>query len=97
MSVLVIVQGTPNPQRAEILKEYQGIALPLIQKHGGQPVARGKGIESLAGHHNWGVGSILRFPDIEAVHAWHDDAEYQKIISLRTQAYSDLEINVFQE
>jgi len=31
------------------------------------------------------------------VHAWHSDPDYQKIIPIRTQAYHDLEITVFQE
>jgi uncharacterized protein (DUF1330 family) len=97
MSVLVVVQGTPHPERAETLQQYQSMALPLIQKYGGQAVARGKVVASLAGHHNWAVGSILRFPNLESVRAWHDDPEYQKIIPMRTKAYSDLEINVFQE
>ena len=97
MSVLVVVQGTPHPEQAETLKKYQSIALPLIQKHGGQSVGRGKGVASLAGHHTWAVGSILRFPDLASVHAWRDDPEYQKVVPMRTKAYADLEINVFQE
>jgi uncharacterized protein (DUF1330 family) len=97
MSVLVIVQGTPRAEKAAKLKEYQDAALPLIQKYGGQPIARGKGVKSLAGHHEWSVAVIIRFPDLEAVNSWYNDAEYQKVIPLRTEAYADLEINVFQE
>ena len=97
MSVLVIVQGIPHPDRADVLKQYQTIALPLIEKHGGRPVARGKGVARLAGYHDWTAGSILRFPDLKSVHAWHADPEYQKVIPMRSQAYSELEINAFQE
>ncbi len=97
MSVLVIVQGTPNPERADQMKQYQSGAGPIVAKHGGQLVARGSGIEGLAGHHKWTVGAVLRFPDLAAVHAWHNDPEYQKIVPIRTQAYQDLEITVFQE
>jgi uncharacterized protein (DUF1330 family) len=97
VSVLVIVQATPNPDRLETLKQYQSAALPVVQKHGGEVIGRGSGVESLAGHHNWAIGVILRFPNLEAVHAWYNDPDYQKVIPLRTQALADLEINIFQE
>lgn len=97
MSVIVIVQGTPHPDRLDTLKKYQQAAGAIIQKHGGQAIARGNGVESLAGHHQWKLGIIVRFPSLEAVHAWHNDPEYQKVIPMRTEAYQDLEVNVFQE
>ncbi len=97
MSVLVIVQGIPHPDRADVLKQYQSIALPLIEKYGGRPIARGKAVARLAGCCDWAVGSILRFPDLDSVRAWYNDPEYQKVIPMRNQAYSELEINAFQE
>lgn len=97
MSVIVIVQGTPHPDRLDILKQYQGAAGAVVQKHGGQVVTRGTGVESLHGPHKWQFGIILRFPSAEAVRAWYNDPDYQKVIPLRTQAFADLEINVFQE
>jgi uncharacterized protein (DUF1330 family) len=97
MSVLVIVQGTPNPNTAEKLQKYQQGAGPIVARHGGQLVARGSGLEGLAGHHKWTLGAVLRFPDLAAVHAWHNDPEYQALVPLRTEGYSDLEITVFQE
>jgi uncharacterized protein (DUF1330 family) len=97
VSVLVIVQGTPNSDKLDTLKQYQRVAGAVIQKHGGQVVVRGNGTESLAGHHQWSLGIVLRFPDIAAVHAWHSDPDYEKVIPLRNEAYAQLEINVFQE
>jgi uncharacterized protein (DUF1330 family) len=97
VSVLVIVQGTPHSDKLDTLKQYQRAAGPVIQKHGGQVVARGNGAESIAGHHQWSLGIVLRFPDIAAVHAWHSDPDYEKVIPLRNEAYAQLEINVFQE
>ncbi|MGO9061266.1 MAG: DUF1330 domain-containing protein [Candidatus Binataceae bacterium] len=58
---------------------------PIVAKHGGQLVARGTGIEGLAGHHNWTVGAVLRFPNPAAVHAWYNDPDYQRIVPIRTQ------------
>jgi uncharacterized protein (DUF1330 family) len=97
MSVIVIVQGNYNPAGSSQLQEYQTLARPIIAKHGGQVVARGTGLHSLAGQHKWQTGIVLRFPFEAAAQAWHNDQEYQKIIPLRSSGYSELEIYVFQE
>jgi uncharacterized protein (DUF1330 family) len=97
MSVFVVVQGTAAPNRLDTLKQYQSAARPIIARHGGQPVMRGSAIESLSGTHKFQIGIVIRFPDLAAVRAWHNDPDYQKVIPLRSQAYQDLEINVFQE
>lgn len=99
MSVLVLVQGNPKPDKAEILQQYQQVARTIIAKHGGQPVARGSGIGSLHGAHKWQVGIVIRFPDEAAARGWYNDPEYQKALPLRDQAYGEgeLEITMFQE
>lgn len=98
MSVLVLVQGNPKPEKATVLQEYQQVARTIIGKHGGQPVARGSGVGSLHGSRKWQVGIVIRFPDEAAVKAWYNDPEYQKVVPLRDEAYgNDLEITMFQE
>ncbi|MGE0822058.1 MAG: DUF1330 domain-containing protein [Candidatus Binatia bacterium] len=99
MSVLVVVQGSPNPEKNDILLQYQQVARTIIGKHGGQVVARGSGIGTLHGPNKWNVGIIIRFPDEAAVRAWYNDPDYQKVIPLRDQAYGhgNLEITMFQE
>ena len=49
MSVLVLVQGNPKPDKTDIRQQYQQTARAVIGKHGGQPVARGSGLGSLHG------------------------------------------------
>lgn len=97
MSVLVIVQGNPHPDRTETLQQYQQTARAVIAKHGGQAITRGSGLATLNGSRQWKVGIVLRFPDKAAVDAWYNDPEYQRVLPLRNQAYADLEITVFQE
>lgn len=98
MSVLVLVQGNPKPEKAAVLQEYQQVARTIIGKHGGQPIARGSGVGTLHGSRKWQVGIVIRFPDEAAVKAWYNDPEYQKVIPLRDEAYGDnLEITMFQE
>ena len=98
MSVLVLVQGNPKPDKADILQQYQAVARTVIGKHGGQPVARGSGIGTLHGSRKWQIGIVIRFPDEASVRAWYNDPENQKVLPLRDEAYgNDLEITMFQE
>jgi len=97
MSVLVLVQGNPIPEKAETLQQYQQVARTVITKHGGQPIARGSGVASFHGGQPRKVGIVVRFPDLAAAQAWYNDPEYQKVLPLRDQSYADLEINVFEE
>jgi uncharacterized protein (DUF1330 family) len=98
MSVLVLVQGNPKPEKAAVLQQYQQAARTVIGKHGGQPIARGGGVGTLHGSRKWQVGIVIRFPDEAAVKAWYNDPEYQKVVPLRDEAYgNDLEITMFQE
>jgi len=97
MSVLVVVQGNPRPDRADTLQQYQQTARAVIAKHGGAVVTRGSGLGSLSGSRQWQVGIILRFPDKAAVDAWYSDPDYRRVLPLRDQAYAELEITLFQE
>jgi len=97
MSVIVIVQGSPRADKAEILKQYQGVAGSVVARFGGQVLVRGKAVKSLSGQHSWQNGIVIRFPDVAAVEGWYGDPEYQKVIPLRDESFEDLEITVFQE
>jgi uncharacterized protein (DUF1330 family) len=97
MSVLVIVQGNPLPDRTDTLQQYQQTARAVIAKHGGEVVTRGSGLAKLSGARQWQVAIALRFPDKAAVDAWYNDPDYQKVLPLRDQAYAELEINLYQE
>jgi uncharacterized protein (DUF1330 family) len=97
MSVIAIVQGNPNPSETAKLQEYQKVARPIIAKLGGEIVARGSGLRSLAGSGKWQTGIVIRFPDEAAAQAWINDPDYQRVLPLRSSGYSDLEIHLFQE
>jgi uncharacterized protein (DUF1330 family) len=97
MSVIVFVQGTPRPDRKEVLAQYQQAARAVIARHGGEVVARGSGLGSLYGSRQYQVGIVLRFADKAAADGWYNDPDYRKVLPLRDEAYADLEINVFQE
>jgi uncharacterized protein (DUF1330 family) len=97
MSVILIVQGNHDPQHANELVEYQKVARAMIEKHGGQVIARGKGVGKLAGTRQFGTGIVVRFPDRAAADAWYADPAYQAVIPLRSKGYADLEIGIYEE
>lgn len=57
-----------------------------IEASGGDLVFRGELAADLAGQApgQWIV--VVRFPDLQALHAWHDSPAYQALISLRESA-----------
>jgi uncharacterized protein (DUF1330 family) len=97
MSVIVLVQGTPRPDRKDALAQYQQAARAVIAKHGGEVIARGSGLGSLHGAGKYEIGIVLRFADKASADGWYNDPDYRKVLPLRDQAYAALEINMFQE
>jgi len=97
MSVIVLVQGSPHPERKEVLVQYQQAARAVIAKHGGEVLARGSGVGSLHGSGKYQIGIVIRFAGKAAADGWYNDPDYQKVLPLRDQAYTALEINMFQE
>ena len=56
---------------------------PTIVAQGGETLVAGPGSEAVEGKPG-PVTVVLKFPSKEALRAWYDSAEYQKIIHLRT-------------
>ncbi len=97
MSVIVMVQGTPRPDRKDALAQYQQTARTVIARHGGEVVIRGSGLGALHGSHRYEIGVVLRFADRAAAEGWYNDPDYRKVLPLRDEAFAALEINMFQE
>ena len=70
--------------------EYRAKAGPLIAKYGGRYLTK-------AGSHKMPEGGhwkpervvVIEFPDMAALNAWYNAAEYQPLIALRKAATSD--------
>ena len=56
---------------------------PTIVARGGEILVAGPGSEAVEGEPG-PVTVVLKFPSKEALRAWYDSPEYQKIIHLRT-------------
>ncbi len=83
MSAFIIVDFTPKD--TDKMKEYSGMAGPLVKEHGGEVLVRGAS-ESLHGETPYSSKLVLRFPDREQALNWYNSVEYQQIIPLRDEA-----------
>ncbi len=66
--------------------EYGAGARATIKQYGGEMVFRGNKAEVLAGASDVDAVVVAKFPDLQALNAWNNSAEYQAIIALRDEA-----------
>lgn len=64
-------------------QSYVAAVRPTIVAHGGEILVAGPGSEAVEGEPR-PITVVLKFPSKDAVRAWYDSPEYQKIINLRT-------------
>jgi uncharacterized protein (DUF1330 family) len=84
MSAYVIGHITvKDPQRWE---EYREQVPATLAAWGAEVVLRGRRVAVLAGDHAHADTVVIRFPDANAVSAWHGSSEYQALIPLREEA-----------
>lgn len=72
-----------NPEK---MPAYSGAAGATFAPFGGEPVARGKVVEVLAGTHAGNATLIVKFPNAQAAHEWYNSPAYQALIPLRDEA-----------
>jgi uncharacterized protein (DUF1330 family) len=84
MSVYVIAQGRIEDRK--MLDEYVGKALPTIIAAGGKVLGFDETPEIIEGEIAHPRTVILEFESKQAFRAWYDSADYQAVISLRTQS-----------
>lgn len=97
MATIVLVTTTPNPDGAEDLATYQKLAMPVVARHGGEVVYRGRRVDSVAGSGSFAMSLAIRFPDEAAARAWHADPDYQAAIAHRNKAFTAFEAHLINE
>ncbi len=97
MATIVLVMTTPNPNGAEDLATYQKLAGPVVARHGGEIMYRGRRADSLAGAGAFAMSLAIRFPDEAAARAWHADPDYQAAIAHRNKAFTAFEAHLINE
>jgi uncharacterized protein (DUF1330 family) len=66
--------------------EYRSAVPDTLTPWGGELVLRGKRAKILAGEYPHTDVVVIRFPDQDALNAWHSSTAYQALIPLRQQA-----------
>ena len=76
-------------------EEYRVKVGPMIAKHGGRYLTKGNGHRFPEGGH-WKPERVvvIEFPDMDALNAWYNSAEYQPLIKLRQQCAIDMLITL---
>jgi uncharacterized protein (DUF1330 family) len=79
-------------------EEYRVKVGPMIANHGGRYLTKGGSHRFPEGGH-WKPERvvIIEFPDMAALHAWYDSAEYQPLMALRKDSTSDLDMVITLE
>ena len=84
MSAFVVFHGNINdPDKFGV---YAKGVPPTLQPFNGELSLRGKVGRVLAGNHDQKIVALLKFPDLENVHAWYESDAYQALIPLRDEA-----------
>ena len=79
-------------------EEYRTKVGPMIAEHGGRYLTKGGSHKMPEGGH-WKPERvvIIEFPDMSALNAWYNSAEYQPLIALRKQCTSELDMLITLE
>jgi uncharacterized protein (DUF1330 family) len=70
----------------ELWKEYTSRVPATFVPYGAEIVFRGRRASSLAGELDLDLVAVVRFPDHEALLAWHGSSAYQALIPTRDAA-----------
>ncbi len=70
----------------EQYERYRAHVVATVKAHGGEFLVRGGPQEVVEGTPPGPRSVILRFPSVEAAHAWYNSPDYQKIIPIRQGA-----------
>jgi uncharacterized protein (DUF1330 family) len=65
---------------------YRDSVPATLTPFAGTVVFRGRKVAVFSGSNPCAVTVVIRFPDEQAMRAWHDSAAYQSLIALRDQA-----------
>lgn len=76
-------------------EEYRNRVPATLAPWNAELIFRGKLAAVLAGRHAHEDTVVIRFPDLAALHGWHDSAAYQSLIALREQA-ADIELLAYE-
>tara|TARA_B100001013_G_C24287249_1_gene315353 strand:+ start:241 stop:531 length:291 start_codon:yes stop_codon:yes gene_type:complete len=72
-----------NVKNKENYKEYISKVTPIVEKFGGEYIIRGGESKNVEGKWPYERTVVLKFPNYEMVHKWHESDEYKPIKKIR--------------
>ncbi len=81
MSALLINLMTVKD--GEKIQDYAKGAGPLVAQYGGEVITKGAVNSIPVGTFSAGAVSVLRFPSVDAIHDFLDDADYAPLVPIR--------------
>lgn len=94
MSVYVIACLTVNPDYPEDHQIYTDTAMPLMAKVGGKLSQHFPVGDVVVGSKPAEAIMVVEYPDIEAVHAFFQSAEYKALIPTRDRAFTTYNVSI---
>lgn len=80
------IVGHISVKNPELWAEYRSKVPTTLLPWSGELVFRGKKVAVLAGENSHSDIVVIRFPNLDALDAWHASDAYQALIPLRQQA-----------
>ena len=91
---IFIATAQVNKSKMEDLKSYLEQISPLTEKFGGQPVARYKTIQQIAGEQSPELISVTGFPSVDAINRMVNSSDFKALAELRASAFSKLNLMI---
>ena len=92
---MAILVATVKIKDLEKFQQYAASVPSTMEPFGGKLLGRGKVIKGIDGDVSFQVAAMFEFPDAESIDNWHHSAEYEKLVSLRTEA-ADMKLAVLE-
>jgi uncharacterized protein (DUF1330 family) len=91
---VLMINANINKENMAEVQSYLGQIMPIFIKNGGQPVARYKTIQLLAGDENPEMTAIVEFPDAAAIDAAINSEDFNALAELRARVFTKLNMMI---
>ena len=93
----LLITAKVNKEKMEDLQSYLGQIGPLMAKYGGQPVAKYKITQEIAGEQSPEMISISEFPSVEVINEMVNSDDFTSLAELRANAFSKLNLMICEK
>lgn len=91
---ILMINAKINKANMADVQTYLSEIMPIFGKNGGQPLARYKTVEDLAGSDSPEMVSIVSFPSTETIKSTIESSEFDALSELRNKAFTKLNLMI---